>query len=107
LKWIDSSNINNAYVSSTKEDLNLNGKYSLFGTFYNIGYLIFEVPSMLILCRPAITRWYVPTMEISWSVVTFLQCRLRHERDIYGIRFLLGVLETPAASGSTHILSSW
>ena len=79
----------------------------MFGTFYNIGYLVFEIPSMLILSRPAITRWYVPTMEVSWSVVTFLQCRLRHERDIYGIRFLLGVLETPAASGSMYILSSW
>ncbi|OCT50355.1 putative transporter SEO1 [Cladophialophora carrionii] len=108
LKWLDSSNINQAYVSGMKEDLNLQGnQYSLFGTFYNIGYLVFEIPSMMLISRPALSRWYVPTMEVAWSVVTFCQSRLRNEYDIYGIRFLLGVLETPASSGSIYILSSW
>lgn len=82
-------------------------RYSLFGTFYNLGYLIFEIPSMMIISRPKISRWYVPSMEVAWSILTFVQCRLRSEKDIYGIRFLLGVLETPAASGSMYILSSW
>ena len=40
LKWLDSSNIKNAYVSGMKEDLNLYGnEYSLFDTFYNVRYL--------------------------------------------------------------------
>ncbi len=46
-------------------------------------------------------------MELLWSILTFAQSRLRNERDIYGVRFLLGVLETPASSGSIYILSSW
>lgn len=91
-----------------EEELNLTGnQYSLFGTFYNIGYLIFEIPSTLIISRPLIARWYVPSMEVAWSVVTFCQSRLRNEYDIYGTRFLLGVLETPASSGAIFILSSW
>ncbi|KAJ3958502.1 hypothetical protein N0V92_004920 [Colletotrichum tropicale] len=81
--------------------------YSLFGTFYNIGYLVFEIPSMMIISRPHITRYYLPTMECLWSIVTFVQCRLRNEYDIYGIRFLLGVLETPAATGAIYLLTSW
>ncbi|KAF7547511.1 hypothetical protein G7Z17_g7674 [Cylindrodendrum hubeiense] len=108
LKWLDSSNINNAYASGMKEELNLNGnQYSLFGTFYNIGYLIFEIPSMLIISRPKLSRYYIPTMEVLWSILTFTQCRLRNERDIYGVRFLLGLLETPVASGSMYLMSSW
>ncbi|PGH17459.1 hypothetical protein AJ79_01059 [Helicocarpus griseus UAMH5409] len=108
LKWLDSSNINNAYVSGMKEDLNLMGnEYSLFGTFYNCGYLVFQVPSMLILSRPKLARWYLPTMEVAWSVLTFAQSRLRSAQDIYGTRFLLGLLETPVASGSLYVLSSW
>ncbi|KAM0331310.1 hypothetical protein ACHAQA_002980 [Verticillium albo-atrum] len=108
LKWLDSSNIYNAYNSGMKEDLGLKGnQYSLFGTFYNIGYLLFEIPSTLLISRPRVSRYYPPTMEVLWSALTFAQCRLRNERDIYGIRFLLGVLATPAASGSLYLLASW
>lgn len=85
----------------------MRSRYSLFGTFYNIGYLVFEIPSMMIISRPHITRYYLPTMECLWSIVTFVQCRLRNEYDIYGIRFLLGVLETPAATGAIYLLTSW
>lgn len=46
-------------------------------------------------------------MEVLWSILTFAQCRLRNEHDIFGLRFLLGVLETPVSSGSIYILSSW
>ncbi|KAH9859603.1 hypothetical protein IAQ61_011384 [Plenodomus lingam] len=108
LKWLDSSNINNAYVSGMKEELHLNGnQYSLFSTFYNVGYLVFQVPSLLLLSRPKLAKYYLPTMEVLWSIVTFTQSQMRNERDIYGTRFLLGVLETPVASGTTYVLGSW
>jgi MFS family permease len=82
-------------------------RYSLFGTFYNVGYVITQVPAMLLLSRPRWSRWFLPGMEVAWSVLTFAQARLRSAADIYGTRFLLGVLETPVASGSLFILSSW
>ncbi|KAL3422775.1 vitamin H transporter [Phlyctema vagabunda] len=108
LKWLDQANINNAYVSGMKEDLELNGnQYSLFGTFYNVGYLVTQVPSLLLLSRPKIARYYLPTSELLWSILTFSQSRLNSASTIYGTRFLLGVLETPAASGSLYVLSSW
>ncbi|RYP93820.1 hypothetical protein DL770_000016 [Monosporascus sp. CRB-9-2] len=78
IKWLDSSNINHAYVSGMKEDLQLNGN-----------------------------QYYLPTMEALWSMLTFVQCRLQNEKQIFGIRFLLGVLETPASTGSMYIMSSW
>jgi hypothetical protein len=108
LKWLDSSNINNAYVSGMKEELNLYGnQYSLFGTFYNCGYLVFQIPSLLLLSRPKIAKYYLPLMEVLWSIVTFTQSQMRNEHDIYGTRFLLGLLETPVASGTTYVLGSW
>ncbi|KAI9896777.1 hypothetical protein N3K66_007799 [Trichothecium roseum] len=108
IKWLDQVNINNAYSSGMKEDLDLQGnQYSLFGTFYNIGYLVFEIPSMLIISRPKLARYYLPIMETLWTALTFAQSRIRSEKNIYGLRFLLGVLETPVSSGSMYILSSW
>jgi MFS family permease len=82
-------------------------RYSLFSTFYNVGYLVFQIPSMLILSRPGYARWFVPTCEVLWGILTFGQSRLSGASTIYATRFLLGVLETPVASGSLYILSSW
>ena len=62
---------------------------------------------MLLLSRPKLSRFFLPTMEVAWSVLTFAQARLNSASAIYGTRFLLGVLETPVASGSLFILSSW
>jgi MFS family permease len=62
---------------------------------------------MMILSRPKLAPYFLPTMEVLWSVLTFAQCRLNSAATIYGTRFLLGVLETPVASGSLYILSSW
>ncbi|KFA72778.1 hypothetical protein S40288_06385 [Stachybotrys chartarum IBT 40288] len=108
IKWLDQVNINNAYNSGMREELGLFGnQYSLFGTFYNIGYMLFKIPSMMIFSRPKLARWFLPVMEILWSILTFVQCRIRNEHDIYGLRFLLGVLETPVSSGCLYTLSSW
>jgi hypothetical protein len=61
----------------------------------------------LLLSRPKIAKYYLPTMEVLWSVVTFAQSQMRNRNDIYGTRFLLGLLETPVASGTTYVLGSW
>ncbi|KAL0938069.1 Pantothenate transporter liz1-like protein 7 [Colletotrichum truncatum] len=108
IKWLDQNALNSAYWSGMREELKIKGnEYSLFGTFYNIGYMVFEIPSMMIISRPQFARYYVPTMETLWSVLTFTQSRLGSVNQIYGTRFLLGFLETPAATGSIYLLTSW
>lgn len=82
-------------------------RYSLFGTFYNVGYLVFQIPSLLILSRPKLAPYFIPTCEVLWSILTFTQSRMQNAATIYGTRFLLGVFETPVASGSLYVLSSW
>jgi MFS family permease len=82
-------------------------KQCLISSSYNIGYMIFEIPSMMIISRSKLARYYVPTMECAWSILTFTQSRLSSVPQIYGLRFLLGVLETPASTGSIYLLTSW
>ncbi|CAI6096152.1 hypothetical protein V2G26_007939 [Clonostachys chloroleuca] len=108
LKWLDQSNINSAYVSGMKEELKLKGnEYSMFPMFYNIGYVICQIPALLLLSRPKFTRWFLPSCEVAWSVLTFAQSRLQNAPQIFATRLLLGLLETPVASGCLFILSSW
>lgn len=79
----------------------------MFPMYYNIGYVICQIPAMLLLSRPKYTRWFLPTCEVLWSILTFAQSQLQSAPQIYGTRFLLGVLETPVASGCLFILASW
>ncbi|KAM0328881.1 hypothetical protein ACHAQA_005297 [Verticillium albo-atrum] len=81
--------------------------YNLFHTFYNIGYLVLEIPVMLVISRPKLSRWVLPICETLWTIVTFIQSRNNSAEMIYGMRFLMGLFETPAASGSLYILASW
>ena len=82
-------------------------RYSIFPAFYNAGYVVCQIPSMLLISRPQYSRYFLPTMELLWSVLTFAQARLTSAPQIYATRFLLGLLETPVATGSLFILSSW
>ncbi|KAF2445462.1 MFS general substrate transporter [Karstenula rhodostoma CBS 690.94] len=108
IKWLDQNALNSAYVSGMREELHIKGnQYSLFGTFYNIGYMIFEIPSMMIISRPKLARYYLPLMETLWSILTFCQSELRNDKQIFGLRFILGVLETPASTGSIYLLTCW
>ncbi|KAJ3532108.1 hypothetical protein NM208_g8586 [Fusarium decemcellulare] len=108
IKWLDQSNINNAYNSGMKEDLDLRGiEYNLFSTFFNIGYMIMEIPVMMIISRPKLSRWVLPICETLWTIITFIQSRNNSAEMIYGMRFLMGLFETPAATGSLYILASW
>ncbi|RSM02600.1 hypothetical protein CEP52_007838 [Fusarium oligoseptatum] len=108
IKWLDQSNITNAYNSGMKEDLDIKGiQYNLFSTFYNIGYLVLEIPSMMIISRPKLARWYLPICETLWAIITFIQSRNNSVEMIYGMRFLMGLFETPAATGSLYLLASW
>ncbi|KAK7417617.1 hypothetical protein QQX98_004438 [Neonectria punicea] len=108
VKWLDQSNITNAYNSGMKEDLDIKGiEYNLFSTFYNVGYLILEIPSMMIISRPKLSRWYLPICETLWSIVTFIQCCNNSTEMIYGMRFLMGLFETPASTGSLYVPASW
>jgi sugar phosphate permease len=91
-----------------KEDLDIKGvEFNLFSTFYNIGYLVLEIPSMMIVSRPKLARWYLPCCATLWTIITFVQCRNDSAEMIFGMRFLMGLLETPAATGSLYILASW
>ncbi|KAJ3973457.1 pantothenate transporter liz1 [Lentinula raphanica] len=52
MRYLDSANLANAYVSGMKEDLSMNGnQYTYMGTLYTIGYALFQIPGTLAVTR--------------------------------------------------------
>lgn len=88
-------------------DLQLSSnEYSLALVIFFISYIIFEIPSNLILARtrPSI---YVPAIMVLWGAVTCCMGAVKSYGALLGVRFVIGLLEAGFAPGIMLILSSW
>ncbi|KAK9450429.1 major facilitator superfamily domain-containing protein [Limtongia smithiae] len=107
IKYLDQSNVSNAYVSGMKEDLALNGQQrNLFTTFFNIGYLIGSIPSQILInrTRPSI---FIPSCELVWGILVMCLAAAQNAKTIYGIRFIIGLAESTVFPGFMLVLGSW
>jgi ACS family tartrate transporter-like MFS transporter len=76
-----------------------------FGLFY-LGYLLFEVPSNLLLRRVGARRWIARIM-ISWGFITCLTMFVTDVWTFYLVRILLGVAEAGFFPGIILYLTFW
>ncbi|KAL5113394.1 hypothetical protein ACEQ8H_008738 [Pleosporales sp. CAS-2024a] len=107
IKYLDQSNINNAFVSGMKEDLGLYGnQFNYMQTCWTVGYVIGQVPSNMILTRVRPRIW-IPAMELTWAILTFCLARANTAETIYALRFLIGLAESSFYPGMQYIIGSW
>src|SRR5207248_3014058 len=76
-----------------------------FGLFY-VGYLLFEVPSNLILNRTGARRWMARIM-ISWGLITCAMMFIQGPWGFYLLRVLLGFAEAGFFPGIILYLTYW
>jgi ACS family tartrate transporter-like MFS transporter len=75
------------------------------GIFF-LGYVLFEVPSNLVLARVGARRWIARIM-ITWGLVASAMMFIRGPLSLYGLRFLLGAAEAGFFPGMIYYLSRW
>jgi MFS transporter, ACS family, tartrate transporter len=75
------------------------------GIFF-LGYVLFEVPSNLILARIGARRWIARIM-ITWGLLASAMMFVRGPQSFYGLRFLLGVAEAGFLPGIIYYLGGW
>ncbi|ODV94968.1 hypothetical protein PACTADRAFT_3854 [Pachysolen tannophilus NRRL Y-2460] len=108
IKYLDQSNLTNAYVTGMEEDLGFVGnQLNWVTTWFFIGYVIAQVPLLLLLSRPKITRYGLPTLEILWGLLTLLQSQAKSPYHLYVIRFFMGICEAPVFGATHFVLGSW
>lgn len=76
-----------------------------FGMFY-LGYLVFEVPSNLILHRVGARVW-IGRIMVTWGAVSVAMMLVRGPWSFYALRLLLGVAEAGFFPGIILYLSYW
>ncbi|KAH8675048.1 major facilitator superfamily domain-containing protein [Ilyonectria robusta] len=107
LKNIDQTNVNNAFLSGMKEDLNMFGNELVTSTsIWTVGYVIGQIPSNLLLTRVS-PRWVIPSLEVGWGVATICTSSVKSYKALYGLRFLVGLFESGFYPGIHYMLGSW
>ncbi|OJJ45108.1 hypothetical protein ASPZODRAFT_70368 [Penicilliopsis zonata CBS 506.65] len=107
IKYLDQQNINNAYVSGMKEDLELYGdELNYFTTYFNIAYGLMLIPSQVILTYVRPSAW-LSGLEIVWGLLTGLVATTSNARQVYVLRFFLGLCESSAWPGMMTLFMYW
>lgn len=106
LNILDRANVGFARLSM-QDDLGLSeDMFNLgYGMFY-VGYLLFEVPSNLLMRRVGARRWIARIM-ITWGLVSAAMIFARDQWTFYGLRILLGIAEAGFFPGIILYLSYW
>lgn len=106
LNFLDRTNIGIAKIRMAS-DLGLSETaYGLGAGLFFIGYILFEVPSNLILYRVG-ARFWITRIMITWGIVSAAMAFVESERWFYILRFLLGVAETGLVPGVMLYLALW
>ena len=106
LNILDRANVGFARLQM-QDDLGLSEQiFNLgYGMFY-VGYLLFEVPSNLLMRRFGARRWIARIM-ITWGLVSAATMFARDPWTFYGLRILLGIAEAGFFPGIILYLSYW
>lgn len=106
VSFIDRTNIGIAQVR-LEDDLGFSsGVYGFAVGLFFVGFILFEVPSNMLLARIGARKTLVRIM-VSWGVVTMLTSLATTPLLFYCARFLLGVAEAGFFPGALFYLSQW
>src|SRR5690606_4585648 len=75
------------------------------GLFF-VGYVIFELPSNILLHKFGARMWLARIM-LSWGIITILTCLVQGETSFYIMRVLLGIAEAGAYPGIILYFTQW
>ncbi|WP_347558402.1 MFS transporter [Robbsia sp. KACC 23696] len=104
--YLDRSNIGFAKLQMLGSLGISEAAYGLGASLFFIGYLLFEVPSNVMLHKYGATRWIARIM-FTWGVVTILLAFTKSPTTFYFLRFLLGASEAGLYPGVIYYLTLW
>ncbi|KAM0425846.1 hypothetical protein ACHAPT_008784 [Fusarium lateritium] len=107
VKYIDQSNLNNAYVAGLKEDLGFKGNELVqLQTLYIVGAVVGQIPFFFLLTYIPI-HWLLPFLDIAWGIFTLLQYRVTSFAELAAYRFLVGWFEAAFFPVMHYLFGSW
>lgn len=106
IAYVDRANISVAALTMNA-DLGLSTQmYGLGAGLFYVTYILFEVPSNIILARVGARRWIARIM-VTWGFVACGMAFIQSANQLYVMRLLLGAAEAGFTPGIIYYLSRW
>ncbi len=106
IAYLDRVNVGFAKLQLDDELWFSDAVYGLGAGIFFLGYILFEVPSNVILHRVGARRWIARIM-VSWGLVAAAMAFANSPVSFYVLRFLLGVAEAGFIPGILLYLTYW
>lgn len=104
--YLDRINIGFAALAMNR-DLGLTPTtFGLANTVFYVGYMLFEVPSNLMLARFGARTWLARIM-ITWGIASTATALASGETSLYALRLLVGIAEAGFVPGVLLYLTYW
>ncbi|KAG1157825.1 hypothetical protein G6F36_014212 [Rhizopus arrhizus] len=105
--FLDRVNIGNARLAGLTTDLNISpNAYNAALSIFFAGYVLFEVPSNMILKVVGPSKW-IPIVMLSWGTVMACMAACKNSAGLLASRFFLGITEAGLFPGIIFYLSLW
>ncbi|CAF3297553.1 unnamed protein product [Rotaria socialis] len=105
--FLDRVNIGQAKLNGLTKTLNLSSiQYNNCLSAFFVTYILFEIPSNLILKKLRPSRW-IPLIMTAWGVATTFIGRVDSYAGLFICRIILGAAESGFFPGINFYLSSW
>lgn len=104
--FIDRINIGFAALTMNKELAITSQQFGLIAGIFFIGYVLFEVPSNLLLHKIGARIW-IARILLSWGIVAMATGFVQSVAQFFVVRFLLGVAEAGFFPGIVLYLTYW
>ncbi|KAI8074191.1 major facilitator superfamily domain-containing protein [Gongronella butleri] len=103
--FLDRVNIGNAKLAGLTTDINIDPtNYNLALSIFFIGYIIFEIPSNILLKRIGPQLWLSIVM-VAWGVVMASMAAVHNTAGLLVSRFFLGITESGLFPGALYFMS--
>ncbi|CAG8473701.1 3806_t:CDS:10, partial [Cetraspora pellucida] len=100
-------NIGNAKLAHLERDLGLTGdQYNWSLGLFFVSYVIFEVPSNIILVKVKPSIW-IASLMVGWGVVMVAMSFVKNYPQLVATRLLLGVFEAGLFPGVVYYITKW
>jgi MFS transporter, ACS family, tartrate transporter len=106
ISYVDRANIGYAALQMNKELALSAEAFGFAAGIFFIGYVLFEVPSNVMLLKFGARIW-IARILISWGIVALLGAFVQSAWQLYVQRFLLGVAEAGFFPGIIIYLTYW
>lgn len=106
INFVDRTNIGFAALTMNR-DLHISAStFGLSVTAFAVVYLLFEIPSNLVLARVGARKW-LARIAVTWGIASVCCMFVVGGKSLIGMRMLLGVAEAGFAPGSVLYLTYW